>query len=78
MNNEAEQEARRIWLLPREQWREEVKKLPARKQLSNVWWPLREAVIQRLVLAEKMEASGCGFAGWPSRQRPEQQGETTT
>lgn len=71
MSNEAEREARRIWLLPREQWKEEVKQLPQKKQLNNVWWPLRQAVIQRLVLAEKMEASSCLPAGWPTRQRPE-------
>lgn len=74
MSNAAEREAKRIWLLPREQWREEVKKLPVRAQFNNVWWPLREAVIQRLVLAEKIEASGCLYAGWPHRQPPATEG----
>lgn len=65
--NEASEHAIRIWQLPREQWREEIKKLPERKALNNVVWPLRKAVIERLVLAEKAETSGCLPAGWPPR-----------
>ena len=71
MSNEANDEAKRIWQLPREQWREEIKNLPEQKKLNNVMWPLRKAVIDRLVQAEKSEASGCLPAGWPDRKSKE-------
>jgi hypothetical protein len=69
MSNEANDEAKRIWQFPREQWREEIKNLPKQKKLNNVMWPLRQAVISRLQMAEKMEAARCLPAGWPDRQQ---------
>lgn len=67
MSNEANAHAIRIWQLPREQWRQELEQVPPRAALNGVWWPLRQAVVQRLLLAERTEASGCMPAGWPSR-----------
>lgn len=68
MSNAANEHAIRIWQLPREQWREELKALPEAADLNGVTWPLRKAVIQRLLMAEKLEAAGCCPAGWPNRE----------
>lgn len=68
MSNAANDHAIRIWQLPREQWREELKALPEAAKLNGVTWPLRQAVIQRLLLAEKLERASCAFAGWPTRE----------
>lgn len=68
MSNAANEHAIRIWLLPREQWRQELQALPEVADLNGVKWPLRKAVIQRLLLAEKLERASCCFAGWPTRE----------
>lgn len=67
--NRVDAEACRIWQLPRPEWREAVKALPVTAGLHGVDWPLRAAVIERLVLAEKLESMGHAFAGWPPRER---------
>lgn len=72
MSNPANAHAIRIWQLPREQWRQELEQVPPRAQLDGVWWPLRQAVVQRLLLAERMEASSTTPAGWPSRYQQTQ------
>lgn len=72
MSNEANAHAIRIWQLPREQWRQELEKVPPRVQLDGVWWPLRQAVVHRLLIAERAEAMGGIPGGWPTR-KPKQQ-----
>lgn len=71
--SEFDLEARRIWQLPQDQWRDELKALPIEKVLHNVLWRYRLAVGMRLKMAESMEQNGCIFNGWPVRSKPEQE-----
>lgn len=71
--NEIDLEARRIWQLPEDQWRQELAALPIEKVLNNVRWRYRLAVGMRLKLAESMEPSGCVYYGWPLRSTKPQE-----
>lgn len=68
MFNEVDKEAQRIWGMDPGTWREELRQLPKEKVINGVLWRFRNAVGQRLLMAEKMEANGHNYAGWPSRR----------
>lgn len=67
MSLEVDAEAIRIWMLPRDAWKEELLQLPKERKLNNVLWPFRLAVGMRLKMAENLERCGCHLAGWPQR-----------
>lgn len=70
---EVNKEAMRIWLLPDEQWRQELLALPVEKELHNVRWRYRLAVGLRLKMAENLERMEGTFYGWPVRPQKAQE-----
>lgn len=70
---EVDKEAIRIWLLPDDQWRQELLALPAKKELHNVRWRYRLAVGHRLKMAENLERMAGTFYGWPVRPKQSQE-----